>query len=117
MVLSYQFISAAIGIVIGVTILSLIRKNHLHSAYAIWWFCVAAGIMVLGSFPKLVDTIGHLIGVSYPPILLIVTGVCIVLLKILTMDIERTRQEQKLRRLVQRLAILEEKKGSSGTEK
>ncbi len=106
--MSYQFISAGIGCGIGVAILYLIRKNHLHSAYAIWWFLSAASIMVLGSFPQLVDKIGHYLGISYPPVLLIIFGVCVIMIKILTMDIERTKQEQKLRRLVQRLALLEE---------
>ncbi len=110
MFMSYQFISAAIGFVIGATILVLIRKNHLHSGYAVWWLGVAASIMFFGSFPKLIDRIGYLLGVSYPPVLLIVLGVCIIMVKILTMDIERTRQEKNLRRLVQRLAILEARK-------
>ncbi len=106
--MGYQFTSAAIGCIIGVVILYLIRKNHLHSGYAIWWFLSAASIMILGSFPGLVDAVGHYLGISYPPILLIIFGVCIIMIKILTMDIERTKQEQKLRRLVQRLALLEE---------
>ena len=110
MFLSYQIISAAIGFVIGVTILVMIRKNHLHSGYAVWWLGVAGSIMLFGSFPKLIDKVGQVLGVSYPPVLLIVLGVCVIMVKILTMDIERTRQEKKLRRLVQRLAILEAKK-------
>ncbi len=113
MFMHYQFISSAIGVVIGLLILGLIRKNHLHSGYAVWWLCVAAAIMVLGGFPELVDYTGCILGIAYPPILLIVLGVCIVLLKILTMDIERTRQEQQLRRLAQRLAMLEEQKAQS----
>ncbi len=110
MFIGYQLISAAIGFVIGVTILVLIRRNHLHSGYAVWWLGVAGSIMIFGSFPKLIDKVGYLLGVSYPPVLLIVLGVCVIMVKILTMDIERTRQEKKLRRLVQRLAILEVKK-------
>ncbi len=113
MIINYQFVSAAIGFVIGVLILTLIRKNHLHSGYAVWWLGVAGSIMLFGSFPKLIDKIGYLMGVSYPPVLLIVLGVCVIMVKILTMDIERTRQEKKLRRLVQRLAILEAQKKDS----
>ena len=113
MFIHYQYISAAIGVVIGLLILGLIRKNHLHSGYAVWWLCVAAAIMVLGGYPELVDYAGRILGIAYPPILLIVLGVCVVLLKILTMDIERTRQEQQLRRLAQRLAMLEEQKAQS----
>lgn len=108
--MGYQLISAVIGLVIGVVILLLIRKNHLHSGYAIWWIFAAAAIIVSGSFPTLIDKIGYALGVSYPPVLLVILGVCIILVKILTMDIERTRQEKKLRRLVQRLALLEAEK-------
>lgn len=112
--MGYQLISAAIGCGIGISILFLIRKNHLHSGYAIWWFLTAASIMLFGSFPRLIDKVGHFFGVNYPPILLLVFGVCILMVKILIMDIERTKQEQKLRRLVQRLALLEEIKKAKG---
>ena len=115
--MGYQLISAAIGCGIGISILVLIRKNHLHSGYAVWWFLTAASIMLFGSFPWLIDTIGHSFGVSYPPILLIVFGVCVLMVKILIMDIERTKQEQKLRRLVQRLALLEAMKSDNREEK
>ena len=110
MFIGYQLISAAIGFVIGVTILVLIRKNHLHSGYAVWWLGVAGFIMLFGRFPQLIDRVGHLLGVSSPPVVLIVLGVCVIMVKSVIMDIERTRQEKKLRRLVQRLAILEAKK-------
>jgi len=45
--------------------------------------------------------------VSYPPVLAIVLGFALLLIKILTMDLERSRQERMIRRLTQRLAILE----------
>jgi hypothetical protein len=38
------------------------------------------------------------LGVSYPPILAIVLGFGLLLLKILTMDLERSRQERLIRR-------------------
>ena len=105
--MGYQLISAGIGLTIGVTIIVLIRKNYLHSGYAVWWLFSAAGIMIFGIFPKLVDKAGHFLGIAYPPVLLIIIGVCVIMVKILIMDIERTKQELKLRRLAQRLALLE----------
>ncbi len=48
-----------------------------------------------------------MLGVSYPPILAIVLGFGMLLIKILTMDVERSRQERRIRRLAQRLAMLE----------
>ncbi len=106
--MSIQIISGIVGLTIGSLIFLLIRKSHLHSGYALWWFMAASCIVFFGCFPQLVDRAGHFLGVQYPPILLLVSGVCVLMVKILVMDIERTKQEQKLRRLVQRLAILEE---------
>ncbi len=108
--MSIQIISAMVGLSIGVAILSLVRKSHLHTGYSLWWFMTALGIIVFGCFPRIIDKVGNILGVQYPPILLIVLGICVLLLKILRMDIERTKQEQKLRRLVQRLAIFEAEK-------
>jgi hypothetical protein len=55
----------------------------------------------------LIDFIAGKFGIAYPPILAVVVGVGLVLVKMLTMDLDRSRQEQKIRRLTQRLAILE----------
>jgi hypothetical protein len=105
--MGYQLVSAAIGIIIGTTILVLIRKKHLHSGYAGWWLIAAAGTIIFGIFPRLIDKIGYLLGIRYPPVLLIIIGVCVMLVKILLMDIERTKQDQQLRRIAQRLALIE----------
>ncbi len=113
--MSIQITSAIVGLFIGAAILYLVRKSHLHTGYSLWWFMTAFCLIFFGCFPQIIDAVGHFLGIQYPPILLIVLGICVLLLKILLMDIERTKQEQKLRRLVQRLAILEEKKDQSYT--
>lgn len=103
----YQLTSTLIGLAIGGTILFLVRRDHMHGTYAWWWLGIAAVIIILGFFPTLFDHLALLVGVSYPPILAIVLGIGLILIKMLTMDLERSRQERKIRRLVQRLAILE----------
>ena len=97
----------AIGIAIAVVILFLVRRDHLHGPYAIWWIGAAATVGVLGFFPRFFDYLAVYLGVRYPPILAIVLGLGLLLVKILTMDLERSRQERLIRRLAQRLAMLE----------
>lgn len=92
---------------IGVLIMVLVRRDRMHGAYAVWWAFVAFAIMLLGLFPRVVDRVGRELGVAYPPMLILVVAVCLLFLKILTMDIERSRQEAQLRRLAQRLSVLE----------
>ena len=105
--ITYQITSMVIGISLAVIILFLVRRDHLHGPYAVWWIGAAATVGALGFFPRLFDYLAGYLGVRYPPILAIVLGLGLLLLKILTMDLERSRQERLIRRLAQRLAMLE----------
>ncbi len=105
--ITYQVTSMAIGLILAVIILFLVRRGHLHGPYAIWWIGAAATVALLGFFPRLFDIMAVKLGVSYPPILAVVLGFSLLLVKILTMDLERSRQERVIRRLAQRLAMLE----------
>lgn len=109
MIVPLQWTTAAIGLAIAVIILILIRSDTLHVRHSIWWLIIAAGSVFFGFFPNAMDWIGVMLGVYYPPILFLTLGLSMVLIKILTMDIERSRQERDLRRLTQRMAIFEEK--------
>ena len=103
----YQWTTAIIGIVIAFVILLLIRRDILHVKRSLWWIGIATLIMVMGFFPITIDKFGILLGVNYPPVLILTLGICFILIKILSMDLERSRQERMLRRLTQRMAILE----------
>lgn len=107
MVITYQWITAILGIAIAGSILYLVRRDHLHGPYAVWWLLVALIVTVLGVWPQLVDKLGYSLGVGYPPVLLLVLAQGMMVVKMLTMDIERSRQERRLRRLAQHMAILE----------
>ena len=98
---------ALLGIGIGLGMLYLVRRDRLHGSYAIWWVVVSACVVVFGIFPQLIDWVGVRLGVAYPPILLVIVAMLMVLVKMLTSDLDRTRQMRKLRFLAQRMAILE----------
>ena len=105
--LTGQITSAILGIVLAGAILFLVRRDHLHGPFAVWWFAVAAATFVLGVFPGIVVWLGHLTGIVYAPVLPIIVGVSLILIRLLKLDIDRSRQERQLRRLTQKLAILE----------
>lgn len=102
------FVSAVLGIALAGTILYLVRRDHLHGSYALWWLVVAIAALVIGVFPQLIDRFGEAIGIAYPPILAIIFGMGLILVRMLLMDVDRSRQERTLRRLTQRLAILDQ---------
>ena len=106
--IDYQSTAMLIGLLLAAAILFLVRRDHLHGPYAYWWLFVALCAVVLAIWPRLIDMLALQAGVNYPPMLAVVVAITLVLIKMLKMDIERSRQERRLRRLTQRLAMLEE---------
>ncbi len=96
-----------IGAILAITIFIMVRKDHLHGPFAIWWLIVAFLAIALAAFPQLTNDIAHALGINYPPTLILVLAVSIILLKMLSQDVQRTQQEKKIRRLTQRMAILD----------
>lgn len=85
----------------------LVRRDHLHGRYAMWWLGVAVAFAVFGVFPQLADVLASGLGIAYPPILIVLAGIGALVIKMVTMDIERTKGQVRINRLAQRLAMLE----------
>jgi hypothetical protein len=102
-----SLVTGIIGVATAITIMYLIRKDHLHVRYGLWWMAAAAAFALLGLFPSIVDYVAHRLGIAYPPVLALILGLVALVLKILVMDIERSRNTIKMQRLVQRIALLE----------
>jgi len=105
---SAQITAAVLGIGLAGAILFLVRRDHLHGPFAAWWLAVATATLALGMFPSLVVWLGRITGINYAPVVPIIVGLSFVLLRLLKLDIDRSRQERQVRRLTQKLAILEQ---------
>ena len=105
--ISYNMTTAFLGIATVLVIFYLIRRNAIYIKYTFWWLGTSAAILLFSLFPQLSDVIVQAIDISYPPALLFFCAILLLFMKILLMDIERSKQEIRLRRLVQRLAIIE----------
>lgn len=103
----YQWTTAIIGLTIAGIILLLVRRDHLHGPYAVWWLATSAAVVLISLLPGVVNLLARWLGIGYPPILPVFIGMGLILIKMLTMDLGRSRQELKLRRLTQRMALLE----------
>ena len=108
--MSYQLTSIILGLVLAGSILWLIRRDRLHSRHALWWLLIALLIMLLSIFPTFIDRIAGFLGINYPPTLVFVLGIGMTLIKVISIDLHQSQQERKIRRLAQRLAILEGEK-------
>jgi hypothetical protein len=105
--MTVAFTAAGLGIAIAGSILWLVRRDHLHGSHALWWLAVAVGALLVGFAPTAVDWLGRLFGVHYPPMLLVVVVLGAFLLKLLQVDIDTSRRERRMRRMIQKMAILE----------
>lgn len=103
------WVSFFLGVTVGVAILWMVRRNQLVVAHSLWWLTISFGSVTIGVFPRWMDWIALKMGVYYPPIFAVVVVLAMLLLKLLTMDLELSRRERQIRGLAQRLAILEEK--------
>jgi hypothetical protein len=110
---AFHITSFIIGFGIAVIILLLVRRNRLAADHSIWWLAVATTGIILSVYPRLIDRISRFLGVGYPPTLLITVCIALILVKILTMEMKQARQEQNLRRVVEKLAILERERDCS----
>jgi len=102
-----SIITGFIGLATAITIVILIRRDHLHVRYGLWWMVVAVVFSLLGFFPALFDGFARYIGISYPPMLALTVSLLVLVIKILVMDIERTQNAVRLQRLTQRISLLE----------
>lgn len=102
-----QITTTLLGVGLAAVILLLIRRDHLYLLHGLFWILVAGAAAILGVWPGLIDRLAVIVGISYPPALLLLVAVVIVLVKTLHTDIINTRVERDVRRLNQRLAILE----------
>ena len=104
---SLQVTPALLGIGLAFVIIHQIRKHQLYVMYGLFWVLVAAAAAVLGAWPGLIDKLAVLVGISYPPALLLLLASIVLLVKSLHSDMVNTRIERDVRRLNQRLALLE----------
>lgn len=101
--------SLAIGVMFALTILWLIRKDHLHVKHSLWWMVVAWVAVILAFYPALIDHLAAVVGIAYGPSVVFLLAILVLAIKNLLSDIENTKLTVKVHRLGQELAILEQK--------
>ncbi|VEN74263.1 conserved hypothetical protein [Candidatus Desulfarcum epimagneticum] len=108
------WVFALIGLALALAILFLIRRDLIHPHYAIWWLLAAGAIALFSFFPRLIDFMENRMGIARP---LSLTALGLMAVKMLEMDLDRSRLERRVRRLTQRLAILEDDISDPGARK
>jgi len=103
----YHVTVLVLGIGLAIAILYLIRRDHLYIRQGLFWIVVAVASLSFAIWPFLIDTLGGLLGIAYPPTLLFLGAILVLIVKALFADISVTKLRRDLRRLNQRIALLE----------
>lgn len=103
----FSLITGIIGLIVATLIVLLMRKDRLHVQHGLGWVIVAICFALLGFSPSIIDAVAEELGIGYPPVLGLTISIAILVVKVLFMDIERSRIEVRNQRLVQRMAMLE----------
>ena len=103
----YHLTVLVIGFGLAYGILYLVRRDHIYIRQGVFWIVVALLSLALAVWPSLIDTVGKSLGIAYPPTLLFLVAIVVLVVKALLADIALTKVRRDLRRLNQRIALLE----------
>jgi len=104
---TYHLAVVLMGIGLAIGILYLVRRDHIYIRQGVFWIAIAFFSLVFALWPVLIDRIGSFLGIAYPPTLLFLGAIIVLILKALLGDIALTKLQRDLRRLNQRIALLE----------
>ena len=104
---SYHLTVLVIAIGLAVGILYLVRRDHLYIRQGVFWIGVAIVSVLFGLWPYLIDSLSQFLGIAYAPTLLFLGAIIVLIMKALLGDIAMTKLRRDLRRLNQRIALLE----------
>lgn len=105
--MSYPLSAAVVGIALAAIILLLLRRDQLYLRDAMFWLCAALTAVAFSIVPQLVDWLGLVAGVAYPPALFLALVSCVLIVKSLLADIALTELRREVRRLNQRVALID----------
>jgi hypothetical protein len=105
--MEYHLLATVLGIGLALTILTLIRRDHIHLRQGLFWTAVAVASLVFGIWPGLIDFLSQAVGIAYSPALLFLVAIVVLILRALFTDIALTQLKRDVRRLNQRIALSE----------
>jgi hypothetical protein len=103
----YYYTVLVIGIGLAFGILYLVRRDHIYIRQGFFWILIAVLSLGLAIWPGIIDTIGRVLGIAYPPTLLLLAAIVVLIVKALLGDIALTKVRRDVRRLNQRIALIE----------
>lgn len=100
-----QIIIAAVIILALCIITNMIRKKALELQYALAWFGVGTGLLILDVFPEIMRWLAGIMGIELPSNMLFFLGFCFSLAIIFSLTIAVSRMSIRIKNLTQEIAL------------
>lgn len=84
-----------------------IRQSKLQIEYSLFWIIFAGLLILISLFPQIIYGLAAFFGVESPVNLVFIFIIFILLLKLFMMTIELSQLENKVKELIQQIAIKE----------
>ena len=97
-------------------VINKIRNKGIELKYSLLWLALGTGIIIFTCFPKLTTWLAHVLGISQPMNMLFFAGFCFMLPIIFSLSVSVSRLSNKVKRLTQEMALLEEQKRKAEEE-
>ncbi|MGD0282337.1 MAG: DUF2304 domain-containing protein [Dissulfurispiraceae bacterium] len=101
-----QIIAVTVSVSIFITVIELIRRNHLKERYGLIWLAASIALMVFSSSRKLLALISNMVGIYYPPSFLFLLSIAFLLVLLLHFSTVISMLSKKNNRLAQELGIV-----------
>ena len=103
-----QFVSIGVSAALLVTIVELVRRGRLTEEYSFIWIVCAVALFALSLWRNLLDLAASVLGVHYPPAVLLLVLTFFVVIVSLYFSVVVSRHRKQIERLVEEVALLEE---------
>lgn len=104
-----SILAALTAVLILIFIVDLLRRGVLKEKYAVLWLLFGAGALLFALFPAALNWLTRVVGVETPSNLLFFITIVLLVLVGVQLSYELSRNEAKIRRLAEEVALLEQR--------
>ena len=97
----------ATSVLLIVLVLSSLRRAHIRVEYSVSWLVAAVALLIVSRSHALLDAAADFLGISYPPLALLLIIGCVFLLMFYRFSLVISKLRDDNIALAQRLAIVE----------
>jgi hypothetical protein len=99
--------TTALSLLLMVLVLGSVRRAHIRVEYSVSWLAAAVALLVLSRSPGLLEAAARELGLSYPPLALVLVVGCVFLIIFYRFSVILSKLKDDNIALAQRVAILE----------